>query len=186
MKRCAWCGDDPLYVQYHDEEWGKPVHDDRVHFEFLVLESAQAGLSWITILRKREAYREAFAQFDPVRVAGFTQDDVERLMENAGIVRNRRKIEAAITNAQIFLDIQKEYGSFDAYLWGHTKGEVILGKYQTVDELPAQTELSVKISKDLKKRGMKFLGPVIMYSHLQAVGLVNDHIEGCDFRFRGG
>ncbi len=183
MRRCAWCGDDPLYVQYHDEEWGKPVHDDRLHFEFLVLESAQAGLSWITILRKREAYREAFAQFDPVRVAVFTQEDVERLMQNDGIVRNRRKIESAITNAQVFLDIQKEYGSFDAYLWGHTQGEVLVGHYKTVDAIPAKTELSVQISKDLKKRGMKFLGPVIMYSHLQAVGVVNDHVEGCDFRF---
>ncbi len=182
MKRCAWCGDDPLYVKYHDEEWGKPVHDDRVHFEFLILESAQAGLSWITILRKREAYRLAFAGFDPEKVAQFTQADVERLMADSGIVRNLRKIEAAINNARIFLDIQKEHGSFDTYLWDYVQGEQIVGVYEKVEDLPAKTDLSDRISKDLKKRGMKFLGPVIMYSHLQAVGLVNDHVLSCDFR----
>jgi len=182
MNRCTWCGDDPLYVKYHDEEWGKPVHDDRVHFEFLVLESAQAGLSWITILRRREAYKEAFASFDPIEVAKFTEDDVERLMLNAGIIRNRRKIEAAIGNAKVFLEIQKEYGSFDVYLWAFVDGEVVKGSFEATSDLPAKTALSEKVSKDLKKRGMKFLGPVIMYAHLQAVGVVNDHLLSCDFR----
>lgn len=182
MIRCSWCGNDPLYVKYHDEEWGKPVHDDLVHFEFLILESAQAGLSWITILRKREAYRKAFAEFDPKKVALFDESDVERLMQNAGIIRNRKKIEAAIGNAKAFLEIQKAYGSFDAYLWGFVDGEIVMGEYTDVSELPAKSELSEKISKDLKKRGMKFLGPVIMYSHLQAVGVINDHILDCDFR----
>lgn len=182
MNRCSWCGDDPLYVKYHDEEWGKPVHDDRIHFEFLVLESAQAGLSWITILRRRENYREAFAQFDPKVVASFTEDDVERLMLNEGIIRNRKKIEAAIGNAKAFLEIQETFGSFDKYIWDFVDGEVVVGNAASVSDLPAKTELSERVSKDLKKRGMKFLGPTIMYAHLQAVGIVNDHVMDCDFR----
>lgn len=182
MNRCSWCGDDPLYVQYHDEEWGKPVHDDRTHFEFLVLESAQAGLSWITILRKREAYREAFAQFDPEKVARFTQADVERLLQNPGIVRNRRKIEAAIKNAQAFLAVQEEFGSFDTYIWSYVNGKPLVGNWQDEAEVPAKTALSVQLSKDMKKRGFSFLGPVILYAHLQAVGVVNDHIQACAFK----
>lgn len=181
-RRCSWCGADPLYVQYHDEEWGKPVHDDRVHFEFLILESAQAGLSWITILRKREAYREAFADFDPEKVARFDEGKIDALMQNPGIVRNRRKIEAAVTNARVFLEIQKAHGSFDSYLWGFVDGQTLDLKLTDESEIPAKTELSERVSKDLKKRGMKFLGPVIVYSHLQAVGIVNDHVADCDFR----
>lgn len=182
MNRCSWCGDDPLYVKYHDEEWGKPVHDDRVHFEFLILESAQAGLSWITILRRRENYREAFADYNPEVVATFNEEDVERLMQNEGIIRNRKKIEAAIGNAKAFLEIQREFGSFDKYIWNFTGGEIVMGSAEDVSDLPAKTELSERVSKDLKKRGMKFLGPTILYAHLQAVGIVNDHVLGCDFR----
>ncbi|WP_214823922.1 DNA-3-methyladenine glycosylase I [Exiguobacterium algae] len=182
LDRCPWCGDDPLYVAYHDEEWGKPVHDDLKHFECLTLESAQAGLSWITILRKRENYRSAYSDFDVHTVAGFTEDDIERLMQNSGIVRNRRKIEASINNAQRFLDIQKEFGSFDAYIWSFVDGEPIINQWETIDEIPATTELSTRLSKDLKKRGFKFLGPTTVYAHLQATGLVNDHLMSCHAR----
>lgn len=182
MIRCSWCGDDPLYVKYHDEEWGKPVHNDRTHFEFLILESAQAGLSWITILRKREGYREAFAQFDPEKVARFTEADVDRLLQNPGIVRNRRKIEAAIKNAKAFLAIQEEFGSFDAYLWSYVNGAPVVGNWEKEADIPAKTPLSEQLSKDMKKRGFSFLGPVIMYAHLQAVGVVNDHIQACAFK----
>ncbi len=180
--RCSWCGDDPLYVKYHDEEWGIPVHDDRVLFEFLILESAQAGLSWISILRRRENYREAFLGFDPEKVSKLRQEDVETLMKNEGIIRNRKKIESAIGNAKIFLDIQKAYGSFDKYLWDFAGGQVITGHAETLEDVPAKTELSERLSKDLKKRGMKFVGPTIMYAYLQAVGVVNDHVLSCDFR----
>lgn len=180
--RCSWCGEDPLYVKYHDEEWGVPVYDDRVLFEFLILESAQAGLSWISILKRRENYREAFLGFDPKKVSKLTEDDVESLVKNEGIIRNRKKIESAIGNAKVFLDIQKEFGSFSKYLWDFTGGQVILGHAKTLEEVPAKTELSERLSKDLKKRGMKFVGPTIMYAYLQAVGLVNDHILSCDFR----
>jgi len=180
--RCSWCGDDPLYVKYHDEEWGVPVYDDRVLFEFLILESAQAGLSWISILKRRENYREAFHGFDPERVAKMTQDDVEELIKNEGIIRNRKKIESAIGNARAFLDIQKEYGSFSKYLWDFAGGHVIIGHAETLEDVPVKTDLSERLSKDLKKRGMKFVGPTIMYAYLQAVGVVNDHILTCDFR----
>lgn len=175
MKRCAWCGDDPLYVAYHDEEWGKPQHDDRVLFEFLVLEGAQAGLSWITILRKRAAYRRAFAGFDPRKVAGFTAAKQRELLKNPGIVRNRLKIASAVTNAQAFLAVQKEFGSFDAYLWGFVEGRPLRGG----GKVPASTPLSDRISRDLKKRGFRFVGSTIVYAYLQAVGVVNDHIAGC-------
>ncbi len=181
--RCSWCLSDPLYVRYHDEEWGTPVHDDRKHFEFLVLEGAQAGLSWLTILRKRENYRASFARFDPVRVARFTKRDVARLLKNAGIVRNRLKIESAINNAQRFLEVQRECGSFDAYLWAFVKGKPVVRRPKTLRGVPARTALSDRVSADLKQRGFRFVGSTIMYAHLQAVGVVDDHLASC-FRVR--
>lgn len=182
ITRCPWCGDDPLYVTYHDEEWGRPVHDDKKHFECLTLESAQAGLSWITILRKRENYRAAYADFEVEAVASFDEGDVERLMNDAGIVRNRRKIEASINNAQRFIEIQREFGSFDHYIWSFVDGEPIVNDWESVDEIPAATPLSTALSKDLKKRGFKFLGPTTVYAHLQATGLVDDHLLQCHVR----
>jgi len=182
-KRCNWCGDDPLYVKYHDEEWGRLVEDDRKMFEFLVLESAQAGLSWITILRKRENYRKAFAKFDAKKVAQFDAADVERLMNDPGIVRNRLKINATISNARCFLAIQKEFGSFCAYLRNFLpNGKPIVNRWKTIEEIPPRTELSDTISKDMKRRGFKFFGSTICYAHLQATGLVNDHLLGCPVR----
>lgn len=181
-KRCEWCGDDPLYVAYHDEEWGVAVHDDRTHFEFLVLEGAQAGLSWITILRKREGYREAFAGFDPARVARFRTPRVEKLLENPGIVRNRLKVESAITNARAFLAVQDEFGSFDAYVWRFVGGAPKKNSWRNLSQIPARTPESDALSKDLKRRGFKFVGSTICYAHMQAVGLVNDHVVGC-FRY---
>jgi len=182
-KRCDWCGDDPLYVKYHDEEWGRLVEDDKKMFEFLVLESAQAGLSWITILRKRENYRKAFAKFDAKKVAKFGDADVERLMNDPGIVRNRLKINAAISNAQCFLAIQKEFGSFCTYLRNFLpKGQPIINRWKTIEEIPPRTELSDTISKDMKRRGFKFFGSTICYAHLQATGFVNDHLLGCPAR----
>lgn len=183
FQRCEWCGNDPLYVKYHDEEWGKPVYCDRTMFEFLILEGAQAGLSWITILRKRKNYRNAFADFDPKKVAKFVEEDVERLMNDSGIVRNRRKIEAAISNAKLLLDIQKEFGSFCNYLWGFLpNGKPIVNHYDSCQSIPPTSELSDRISADMKKRGFKFFGSTICYSHLQATGLINDHIDGCPFK----
>ncbi|QAT48484.1 DNA-3-methyladenine glycosylase I [Caproiciproducens sp. NJN-50] len=179
MTRCGWCESDDLYRAYHDEEWGVPVHDDRKHFEFLVLESAQAGLSWITILRKREAYRTAFDGFDPEKIAAYGEDKLLELMKNPGIIRNRRKIESAVNNARRFLEVQREFGSFDRYIWNFVGGKPVVGHYGTLDEIPAKTELSEAVSRDLKKRGFQFLGPVIVYSHLQATGLVNDHLDSC-------
>jgi len=182
-KRCDWCGDDPLYVKYHDEEWGRLVEDDRKMFEFLVLESAQAGLSWITILRKRENYRKAFAKFDAKKVAKFDDADVERLMNDPGIVRNRLKINAAISNARCFLAIQKEFGSFCTYLHSFLpNGKPIVNRWKTIEEIPPRTELSDAISKDMKRRGFKFFGSTICYAHLQATGFVNDHLLGCPAR----
>jgi len=178
--RCGWCGTDPLYVKYHDEEWGKPVYDDRTLFEFLVLEGAQAGLSWITILRRREGYRKAFANFDPVRVAQFNLADAERLMQDNGIISNRLKIQSTIRNAQIFLDIQKEFGSFSEFIWGYLpEKKPIVNHWKSLKEVPARTELSDKIAKDLKKRGIKFFGTTICYAHMQATGMVNDHLVHC-------
>jgi DNA-3-methyladenine glycosylase I len=183
LVRCGWCGNDPLYISYHDNEWGREVTDDATMFEFLVLESAQAGLSWITILRKREEYRKAFADFDPPKVAAFTSEDVERLMENPGIVRNRRKIEAAVSNARCFLNVQKEFGGFCAYLKSFLPdGKPVINHFKTLSEIPASTELSDTISKDMKKRGFKFFGTTICYAHLQAVGYVNDHLISCHCR----
>ncbi len=178
--RCGWCGTDPLYVKYHDEEWGKPIHDDRILFEFLVLESAQAGLSWITVLRKRENYRKAFAEFDAEIVAKFTAAHVEELLQDSGIIRNRQKIEAAINNARLFLAIQKEYGSFSNYIWGFLPDKKpIINFMKDHKNAPARTELSDRISADMKKRGFKFFGTTICYAHMQATGIVNDHIDGC-------
>lgn len=177
LKRCRWADpDSELYIAYHDQEWGRPEHDDRKLFEMLILEGFQAGLSWITILKKREAFRQAFDGFDPALVAEYSPEKLEALMSNPGIVRNRRKIEASVQNAKVFLAIQKEFGSFDRYLWDFTQGQVILN---TDDVVRASTELSDRISKDLKHRGMKFVGTVIIYSFLQAVGVVNDHETDC-------
>lgn len=180
LKRCSWCGNDPLYMEYHDKEWGKTTHDDKVLFEFLVLEAAQAGLSWITILRRRENYRKAFANFDVHKVAAFTDDDVERLMQDAGIIRNRLKIIAAIKNAQLFLEVQKEFGSFDTYLYSFMPDGKPINN--TTGSTPATTEISDAISKDMKKRGFKFFGSTICYAHMQATGMVNDHVPGCSFK----
>jgi len=170
-------------MKYHDKEWGAPVFDDQKHFEFLVLESAQAGLSWITILKKRENYRKAYDNFDPKKVARYTEAKKAKLLSNEGIVRNRLKIEASINNAKKFLEIQKEFGSFSDYIWSFTKGKPVKGKWKTIKEIPARTELSDAVSADLKKRGFKFLGSVIIYSHLQATGVINDHVMDC-FRYK--
>ncbi|MFP5505952.1 MAG: DNA-3-methyladenine glycosylase I [Gammaproteobacteria bacterium] len=177
--RCAWCGTDPLYVRYHDEEWGVPVHDDRRHFEFLTLEGAQAGLSWITILRKRENYREAFAGFDPERVARFGKRDVERLLKNPGIVRNRLKVEGAVKNARAFLAVQEAFDGFDRYVWRFVGGKPIRNRWTQMKEVPATSAESDALSKDLKKRGFTFVGPTIVYAHMQAIGMVNDHVVDC-------
>jgi DNA-3-methyladenine glycosylase I len=183
VKRCEWCTGSELYMKYHDTEWGTPVFNDRKHFEFMVLESAQAGLSWITILKKRENYRKAYDGFDPKKVARYGDKKKGELLNNPGIIRNRLKIEASINNAVHFLEIQKEFGSFSDYIWSFTKGKPVKGKWKTLGDIPARTELSDRISLDLKKRGFKFLGSIIMYSHLQATGIVNDHITSC-FRYR--
>ena len=177
--RCSWAGTDPLYVAYHDEEWGVPSRDDCHLFEMLILEGAQAGLSWITILRKREGYRKAFAGFDPARVARFGPEDVELLLGNPGIVRNRLKVDSAIGNARAFLTLQAEAGSFSEWLWKHVDGKPVQGTFREMRELPPKTPLSERISKDLLKRGFRFVGPTIVYAYLQAVGVVNDHLVGC-------
>ncbi|MET6996482.1 DNA-3-methyladenine glycosylase I [Chitinophaga defluvii] len=180
ISRCHWCGTDPLYIKYHDEEWGQEVHDDRILFEFLLLESAQAGLSWITILRKRANYKKAFAGFDPAKVARFTEKDVARLMQDEGIIRNRLKILAAISNAQHFLEVQKEFGSFDTYLYSFMPaGKPIRNAPKTPKEIPASSGISDAISKDMKKRGFKFFGTTICYAHMQATGMINDHLTTC-------
>lgn len=181
--RCPWCKGDELYQRYHDHEWGVPCRDDRQLFEFLVLESAQAGLAWITILRKRENYRRAFAGFDPGIVAGFNEGDVERLLNDAGIVRNRLKIDSAINNARQFLELQQQQGSFANYLWGFADDTPIQNHWHSPGEVPASTPLSDLISKDMKKRGFRFFGSTICYAYLQATGVVNDHLVDC-FRYR--
>lgn len=183
VDRCPWVSADPLYLAYHDEEWGVPEHDDRMLFEMLVLEGAQAGLSWLTILRKRESYRAAFAGFDPARVARFTPARVEKLLLDPGIVRNRQKVESAVSNAPRFLEVQREHGSFDAYLWGFVGGEPRMNRFRAMSEVPARTPTSDALSKDLVRRGFRFVGPTICYALMQAVGLVNDHLVGC---FRHG
>ena len=178
--RCEWCtSGNELYVQYHDEEWGVPVHDDRTQFEFLTLESAQAGLSWATVLNKREGYRKAFADFDPAKVARFTEKRMLKLLENPGIIRNKLKVRAAVTNAQFFLAVQDEFGSFDEYIWQFVDGRPIQNKWRTMKQVPVTTAESDALSKDLKRRGFKFVGSTIMYAHMQAVGMVNDHVVGC-------
>ena len=176
--RCGWAST-PLSIAYHDDEWGVPVHDDRVLFEFITLEGAQAGLSWETILKKRETYREAFADFDPAKVARFTPARVERLLQNPGIVRNRLKIESTVTNAKAFLAVQKEFGSFDAYVWRFVNGSPLTNRRRTMKDLPARTAESDALSRDLSKRGFKFVGSTICYAFMQAVGMVDDHLDGC-------
>jgi DNA-3-methyladenine glycosylase I len=182
-KRCGWCGEDPLYVRYHDEEWGVPVTDDRLLFEFLILEGAQAGLSWITILRRREGYRRAFAGFRAERVARFGAADVRRLLADEGIIRNKLKVASAIANARAFLDVQKEFGTFARYAWGFVGGRTKVNRWTSMSEIPATSPESDAWSKDLKKRGFTFVGSTILYAHMQATGMVNDHLAGC---FRSG
>lgn len=178
-KRCSWCGTDSLYVDYHDKEWGRAVHDDRVLFEFLILEGAQAGLSWITVLRKRENYRAALDGFDASRIARYTPAKLAQLLKNPGIVRNRLKLASTVSNAQAFLAVQKEFGSFDAYLWSFVGGRPLVNRPRSMKEVPAKTELSDRLSKDLLKRGFKFVGSTIVYAYLQAVGVVDDHVADC-------
>jgi DNA-3-methyladenine glycosylase I len=178
-KRCPWCLGSPQYIAYHDREWGRPVYNDRVFFEFLILEGAQAGLSWSTILNKRENYRKAFAQFDPSKVARFTPAKVKKLLLDPGIVRNRLKVEGTVRNAKAFLAVQKEFGSFDKYVWSFVGGKPIVNRPTTLKQVPAKTKESDALSKDLQKRGFTFVGSTIMYAFMQATGLVDDHIVGC-------
>lgn len=183
MKRCDWSTNDPLYIKYHDTEWGVPVHDDRKLFEFLVLEGAQAGLSWLTILKRREGYRQAFADFDPEKVARFTPKKIEKLLLDPKIIRNKLKVNAAVTNARAFLKVQEEFGSFDQYSWQFVDGKQRVNRFKTVKQIPATSTESDYFSKDLKQRGFKFVGSTIMYAHMQAVGMVNDHVTSC-FRYK--
>jgi DNA-3-methyladenine glycosylase I len=179
VARCPWCGSDPLYMAYHDHEWGVPLHDDRRLFEMLTLEGAQAGLSWLTILRKREGYRTAFAGFDPQVVAGFDDGDLARLLADPGIVRNRLKIASAVSNARAVLEVQARYGSLDAFLWGFVDGVQVRNGWRTLAEIPASTPLSDTMSRELKRHGFRFVGSTICYAHMQATGMVNDHLTGC-------
>ncbi len=181
--RCAWSGKDPLYMDYHDTEWGVPVYDDDKLFEFLILETFQAGLSWITVLRKRENFRKAFDNFDYKKIVNYDENKFDELMNNAGIIRNKLKIRATISNAQAFMDIQKEFGSFSIYFWKFVDHKPIVNQWKTMNEIPAITKLSDTISKDLKKRGFKFVGSTVIYAHMQATGMVNDHIPSC-FRYK--
>ena len=180
--RCSWAGHDPLYIKYHDTEWGVPVHNDGLWFEFLILEGAQAGLSWLTILRKRPNYRKAFDNFNPHKIAAYDTAKIKVLLSDAGIIRNKLKIAAAVQNAASFLAVQQEFGSFDHYIWQFVGGRTLKNSWKSVEEIPAQTPLSAAMSADLKKRGFKFVGPTICYAFMQATGLVNDHIVGC-FRY---
>jgi len=182
VERCAWCGADPLYVRYHDEEWGVPLHEDRALFEFIVLEGAQAGLSWSTILKRREGYRRAFEGFEPEKIAAYGDADVQRLLADPGIIRNRAKVHSAVQNARAFLAVQEEFGSFDAYIWRFVDGKPIVNQCRTLADIAASTPLSDQISKDLKKRGFSFVGSTIVYAHMQATGMVNDHVVTC-FRY---
>lgn len=182
--RCAWAeGEFAEYIKYHDEEWGVPVHDDKTHFEFLILEGAQAGLSWATILKRREGYRKAFANFNAEKVARFDEEKIQELLQYKGIIRNKLKVRSAVTNAQNFLDVQEEFGSFNTYIWQFTGGQPIVNHWTHQKEVPATTKESDNLSKDLKKRGFKFVGSTIMYAHMQATGMVNDHLVSC---FRHG
>lgn len=180
--RCAWVGDDSIYIRYHDEEWGVPVYDDQKQFEFLILEGAQAGLSWITILKRREGYRRVFHDFDIQKVAKMSEREIEAALQDPGIIRNKLKVRATVKNAQVFLEIQKEFGSFCSYIWAFVGDKPIVNSWQKIDEIPATSPESDALSKDLKKRGMSFVGSTIMYAHMQAVGLVNDHTTDC-FRY---
>ena len=180
--RCPWCLKFEQYIQYHDNEWGVPVHDDRTHFEFLILEGAQAGLSWSTILKKREGYRKNFAEFDPEKVARFTEKRLEKILQDPGIIRNKLKVNATVNNAKRFLEVQKEFGSFDTYIWGFVKGNPIVNKWKTLKQIPPTSKESDALSKDLIKRGFKFVGTTVMYAHMQACGLINDHLVDC-FRY---
>jgi len=182
-KRCPWCLSSETYIRYHDEEWGVPVHDDHIHFEFLILEGAQAGLSWSTILHKRAGYRKNFAEFDPVRVARFTQKRIEKILQDPGIVRNRLKVQSAVNNAKRFLEVQKEFGSFDKYIWKFVGGKTKLNKWKRDQRIPPTSKESDALSADLIKRGFKFVGSTVIYAHLQACGLINDHLVDC-WRYR--
>lgn len=180
--RCAWVSKDQIYIDYHDKEWGKPVHNDNKLFEFLILETFQAGLSWLTILKKRENFREAFDNFDFEKVAKYNDAKYKELLNNAGIIRNKLKIKSAISNAKAFIEIRKEFTTFDNYIWGFVNHTPIINNWKKNEEIPATTDLSNIISKDLKKRGFKFVGPTVIYAHMQATGMVNDHLTDCDFR----
>ena len=177
--RCPWAGSDPLYLDYHDTQWGVPLHDDRGLFEFLILEGAQAGLSWITVLKKRENYRVAFEGFDPEKVARYNDDSIRRLLEDEGLIRNRLKITAAVDNARAFLNVQQAFGSFDTYIWQFVDGTPVCNQWKSMQQVPAQTATSKLMSKELKQKGFKFVGPVICYAFMQAVGMVNDHLVDC-------
>jgi DNA-3-methyladenine glycosylase I len=181
--RCEWCGNDPLYMKYHDEEWGIPVHDDHKLFEMLILEGAQAGLSWITVLKKRENYRKAFNNFDPEKISKYSDKKIAKLLENPGIIRNRLKVNSTVTNAKAFLAVKKEFGSFERYIWQFVNHKPIVNNFKSMKDIPAKTKLSDMMSKDLKKRGFKFIGSTICYAFMQAVGMVNDHTTAC-FRYK--
>jgi len=181
--RCSWCGTDPLYLAYHDTEWGVPVYDDAKLFEFLILETFQAGLSWITVLRKRENFRKAFDNFNYQKIALYDENKYESLLQDAGIIRNKLKIKATISNAKAFMIIQKEFGTFSKYIWGFTNGKPLVNSFESLNDIPAKTVLSDTLSKDLKKRGFKFVGSTVIYAHMQATGMVNDHIKSC-FRYK--
>jgi len=183
VTRCGWAGSDPIYVRYHDREWGVPRRTDRKLFEMLILEGAQAGLSWITILKKRPRYREVFERFDPKLVAAFDEKRIQTLLQDPGIVRNRAKVRSAVGNAQAFLEIRQEFGTFSRYLWAFVDGKPIVNRHKSMSDVPAETEISQQLSRDLKRRGMRFVGPTIMYAFMQSVGMVNDHLLGC-FRHR--
>lgn len=183
INRCSWCGDDPLYVDYHDKEWGTPVYDDPTLFEFLILETFQAGLSWITVLRKRENFRRAFDNFNYKKIAQYEEAKIQELLLDSGIIRNKLKVRATVSNAQAFMKVQEEFGSFSKYIWGFTGGKPIVNSFEKLSQVPANTPLSDKISKDLKKRGFKFVGTTVVYAHMQATGMVNDHITSC-FRYK--
>lgn len=181
--RCPWCLSQPILIDYHDQEWGIPVHDERQHFEFLTLEAMQAGLSWLIVLKKRESFREALEGFDYQKIARYGEEDIERILAFPGIIRNRSKVAATIHNAKMFLEVQQEFGSFDRYIWGFVNFEPVVHSFETPGEVPVTSELSNRISKDLKKRGFKFLGSTTVYAHLQAIGIVNDHLVSC-FRYQ--
>ncbi len=183
MRRCHWVTDDPVYINYHDEQWGVPVHDDKKLFEFIILEGAQAGLSWLTILKKRSGYKKAFANFNVEKVAEFTPEKIKTLLSDSGIIRNKLKVNAAVSNARAFIKIQEDFGSFDKYSWRFVDGKPIINRFKTHDEIPAVTKESTDFSRDLVQRGFKFVGPTIIYAHMQAVGMVNDHLVSC-FRYK--